>query len=115
MPQLLSILASSVLAFTVGFSGTTVMDDCNLDVADPRGEMTPWDKGAGETGQYRNVFLEAGYSPTDIDEKLAQASHDLFVGPDRLYFEVGDSMAYVSDLKNTDARTAALSYGMMVA
>src|SRR5690625_1979915 len=115
MPQLLSILASSVLAFTVGFSGTTVMDDCKLDVADPRGEMTPWDKGAWETGQYRNVFLEAGYSQTDIDEKLAQAYHDLFVGPDRIYFEVGDSMAYVSDLKNNDARTEGLSYGMMVA
>jgi len=32
-----------------------------------------------------------------------------------VYFEVGDSMAYISDLKNHDARTEGLSYGMMVA
>jgi oligosaccharide reducing-end xylanase len=32
-----------------------------------------------------------------------------------VYFEVGDSMAYVSDVKNHDARTEGLSYGMMIA
>jgi oligosaccharide reducing-end xylanase len=32
-----------------------------------------------------------------------------------VYFEVGDSMAYISDLKNHDARTEGLTYGMMVA
>src|SRR5690625_5148838 len=115
MPQFLSRLTSSVRYFRGGFSGTTLMDDCRLDVSDPRGQMTPTDKGARKTGEYSNVFLEAGYSQTDIDEKLAQAYHDLFVGPDRIYFEVGDSMAYVSDLKNNDARTEGLSYGMMVA
>ena len=33
----------------------------------------------------------------------------------RVYFEVGNSMAYVSDLKSHDARTEGLSYGMMIA
>jgi oligosaccharide reducing-end xylanase len=88
--------------------------DCNKDGKDSRGKMKPWKKGAWETGKYRNVFLDAGYSKAEIDAKLAKAYHDLFEGPDRVYFEVGDSMAYVSDLKNHDARTEGLSYGMMV-
>jgi oligosaccharide reducing-end xylanase len=66
-------------------------------------------------GAYKNVFLEAGYKKTDIDQKVQKAYTDLFEGPNRIYFEVGDSMGYVSDLKNRDARTEGLSYGMMVA
>lgn len=64
---------------------------------------------------YRNLFKEAGYSLAAIDAKVAKAYHDLFEGPNRIYFEAGDSMAYVSDIKNHDARTEGLSYGMMVA
>jgi len=90
-------------------------DDCGKDVNDPRGKMIPRETGAWETGAYRNVFLEAGYPQDAIDAKLAKAYHDVFEGPARVYFEVGDSMAYVSDLKNHDARTEGLSYGMMVA
>ena len=99
------------------FIAATVMSDqdCNKDIKDKRGKMKPWKKGAWETGKYRNVFLDAGYSQADIEAKLAKAYHDIFEGPDRVYFEVGDSMAYVSDLKNHDARTEGLSYGMMVA
>lgn len=65
--------------------------------------------------KYRNLFLEAGYTQTEIDTKLAKAYYDIFEGPNKVYFEVGDSMAYVSDIKNNDARTEGLSYGMMVA
>ena len=67
------------------------------------------------TGAYRNLFLEAGYSQSDIDKKVEKAYYDLFEGPDPIYFEVGDSMAFVSDIKNHDARTEGLSYGMMIA
>jgi len=67
------------------------------------------------TGAYRNLFLEAGYRQTEIDKKVEKAYLDLFEGPNRIYFEVGDSMAYVSDVKNHDARTEGLSYGMMIA
>ena len=93
----------------------TVSGQCDKDISDPRGKMKPWEQGAWVTGKYRNVFLEAGYKQQDIDAKLTKAYHDVFEGPDRVYFEVGDSMAYVSDLKNHDARTEGLSYGMMVA
>ena len=97
----------------VGFS--TFAQDCNEKVDDPRGKMDPWEKGAAETGKYRNLFLEAGYSQAEIDAKLEKAFYDVFEGPNRVYFEVEDSLAYVSDLKNKDARTEGLSYGLMVA
>jgi oligosaccharide reducing-end xylanase len=96
-------------------AGVAPGEDCTKDIKDNRGKMKPWKKGARETGKYRNVFLDAGYKKADIDAKLAKAYHDVFEGPNRVYFEVGDSMAYVSDLKNHDARTEGLSYGMMVA
>lgn len=67
------------------------------------------------TGAYRNLFLEAGYTQAEIDRKVEKAYYDLFEGPNRIYFEVGDSMAYVSDLKNHDVRTEGVSYGMMIA
>ncbi|MCP2029871.1 oligosaccharide reducing-end xylanase [Flavobacterium sp. HSC-32F16] len=64
---------------------------------------------------YRNLFKEAGYSQIDIDKKLNKAYYDVFEGPDKVYFEEGDSLGYVSDIKNKDARTEGMSYGMMVA
>lgn len=72
-------------------------------------------KTAFHTGNYRNLFLKAGYKQSDIDQKVEKAYKDLFEGPNHIYFEVGDSMGYVSDIKNHDARTEGLSYGMMVA
>lgn len=66
-------------------------------------------------GTYRNLFREAGYQQAEIDRKIETAYHDIFEGPQRVYFEVGDSMGYVSDVKNHDARTEGLSYGMMIA
>lgn len=65
--------------------------------------------------QYRNLFKEAGYSQKEIDKKLAKAYYDIFEGPNRVYFQEGDSLGYVSDVKNKDARTEGMSYGMMVA
>ena len=113
------ILSSVLLLFTLGSlcfgQVNPPVADCNKDVKDHRGKMKPWKKGASETGKYRNVFLDAGYNQADIDAKLAKAYHDVFEGPDRVYFEVGDSMGYVSDLKNHDCRTEGLSYGLMVA
>lgn len=68
-----------------------------------------------QSGKYSNTFIDAGYKEADINKKIDKAYHDLFEGPNRVYFEVGDSMAYVSDIKNHDARTEGLSYGMMIA
>jgi oligosaccharide reducing-end xylanase len=68
-----------------------------------------------KSGVYPNLLRQAGYSQSDIDQKIAKAYHDIIEGSERIYFEVGDSMAYVSDVKNHDARTEGLSYGMMIA
>lgn len=67
------------------------------------------------TGRYRNLFRDAGYKQIDIEAKVNKAYKDLFESPAGIYFEVGDSMGYISDIKNKDARTEGLSYGMMVA
>ncbi|MEO8532287.1 MAG: glycosyl hydrolase family 8 [Flavobacterium sp.] len=73
------------------------------------------DQSEFKTPQYRNLFREAGYSQIEIDKKLHKAYYDIFEGPNRVYFEEGDSLGYVSDIKNKDARTEGMSYGMMVA
>ena len=112
MKKYICLIALFILYFS---SLGVIANDCNKDVYDKRGKMKPWEKGAWETSRYRNVFLEAGYKQEDIDAKLAKAYYDTFEGPSRVYFQVGDSMAYVSDLKNHDARTEGLSYGMMAA
>lgn len=75
----------------------------------------PWNKGAFETRKYRNLFVEMGYSKQAVDAKLQEVFNDVFYGPNKVYFEVGDSMAYVSDIKNHDARTEGMSYGLMLA
>jgi hypothetical protein len=46
-------------------------------------------------------------------KEMAKADHDVFEGPNRIYFEVGDSLGYVSDVKNKDARTEGMSYGII--
>lgn len=79
------------------------------------GKLHPWEKGAFETGEYRSLLLEAGYTQEEIDKRLEEVFYNLFEGPDKIYFEVDDSLAYISDIKNNDARTEGMSYGMMIA
>jgi oligosaccharide reducing-end xylanase len=56
-----------------------------------------------------------GYQPADVDTRLNELFNDVFHGPNKVYFEVGDTLGYVSDLKNNDVRTEGMSYGMMIA
>lgn len=67
-------------------------------------DMLPWEQGAMRTGKYRNVFAEMGYSEKEIDAKLKEVFDGVFYGPNKVYFEVGDSMAYISDI-------TVISYG----
>ena len=115
MKQLFLLVLTMLIINCITSCQENKSESCEKDISDKRGEMIPWEKGARETGKYRNIFLEAGYSQEAIDKKLAKAYYDLFEGPEKIYFEVGDSLAYVSDLKNHDARTEGMSYGMMVA
>lgn len=78
-------------------------------------ELTPSTIGAFDSREYRNVFAELGYPKEKVDERLKEIFQNLFYGPNKIYFEVGDSMAYISDIKNDDARSEGMSYGMMIA
>ena len=73
-------------------------------------------KGAFETGVYRNVFLENGYTQEEIDRKIESSFQTMFYGPEeeRIYHPVGEDMGYMEDTGNHDARTEGMSYGMMM-
>ena len=77
--------------------------------------LVPWSKGGMETHQYRNLLSELGYTDQQIEAKLNELFDALFTGPDRIYFDLPDHMGIISDVKNHDARTEGMSYGMMIA
>ncbi len=64
-------------------------------------------------GNYRNVFAEVGISENDINERLEAVKQEFFYSENKVYFNVGDDMAYIVDTGNNDARTEGMSYGMM--
>ncbi|MEI6074917.1 MAG: glycosyl hydrolase family 8 [Verrucomicrobiota bacterium] len=77
--------------------------------------------GAYATGKYRNLFAEAGHSPTEIRQKIDSAFQQLFHGNltnETVYFEAGANsngpLAFVTDIKHHDVRTEGLSYGMTI-
>lgn len=70
-----------------------------------------------QSGQYRNILQEAGYSQDEIDSKLQAIKQQFFEGDaenGRLYYELGTDEAYILDTGNNDVRTESLSYGMMI-
>jgi oligosaccharide reducing-end xylanase len=75
--------------------------------------------GAFSSGVYRNLFVEyLGISEAEIQAKLEAAWKQLFYGDDsfeRLYYPVGEDMAYIEDTGNGDVRSEGISYGMMIA
>ena len=77
--------------------------------------LAPNQRGGLETGAYRNLLVEAGYSEADVERKLNEVWADVFEGKNKCYFAVGKDMAYISDIKNNDVRTEGMSYGLMAA
>ena len=79
----------------------------------------PPPSGAFSSGVYRNLFAEyLGKSEAEIQAKLGAAWNQLFYGDDsfeRLYYPVGEDMAYIEDTGNGDVRSEGISYGMMIA
>lgn len=70
-----------------------------------------------QSGQYRNILQEAGYSQEEINSKLQAIKQQFFEGDaanGRLYYELGSDEAYILDTGNDDVRTESLSYGMMI-
>ncbi len=78
--------------------------------------------GAVATGNYRNLFVEAGHSPQAVTVKIDSAFQQLFHGDpatQAVYFPAGTNgsgaLAYIHDLGNGDVRSEGMSYGMMIA
>lgn len=79
------------------------------------------DRGAFYTGKYRNLFVETGYSQSEVTEKINRAFGQLFHG-DRnsqtVYYPAGENgngeLAYLSDVNSGDVRSEGMSYGMMI-
>ena len=76
----------------------------------------PASKGAAYTGNYRNLFKEYGYSEDEINKKVESTWEKLFYGTkdERLYYPVGDDMAYIYTADTDDVRSEGMSYGMMI-
>ncbi len=66
--------------------------------------------------EYRNVFAEIGIEQAQIKARLEEIRDFYFYGKEdeRVYYPVGDDMAYIMDTGNNDARTEGMSYGMMI-
>lgn len=78
--------------------------------------------GAVASGQYPDLFAEAGYAPAQVEAKVRDAFRQLFHGdPEHqaVYYAAGDNehgpLAYIKDVNNDDVRSEGMSYGMMIA
>ncbi len=76
------------------------------------------ERGAFFTGEYPNVLHEIGLTDEEIQARIDAVWQSLFYGDDdteRVYYPVGDDMAYMLDVNNQDVRSEGMSYGMMIA
>lgn len=74
------------------------------------------------TGNYRNLFVEAGHSPEEVAAKVNAAFQQLFYGDpstQTVYYTAGTNtngpLAYIYDSCSGDIRSEGMSYGMMIA
>lgn len=64
---------------------------------------------------YRNVFLELGLSEAEIEARVQETFQEIFYGKNKFFFMNEDeTMGYMEDTGNHDARTEGMSYGMMM-
>jgi oligosaccharide reducing-end xylanase len=109
------ILASA--SSLVGCSGAST--PATPAMTAPAGSLEGPQTGAFHTGVYRNLFQEyLGKSDAEVESRLNAAWEQLFYGSDtseRVYYPVGEGMAYIADIGNEDVRSEGMSYGMMIA
>ncbi len=81
-------------------------------------QVQPTPRGAFYTGEYPNLLSEWGLSNNEIQARIDAVWEQLFYGDDsteRVYYPIGDDMAYILDVNNGDVRSEGISYGMMIA
>jgi oligosaccharide reducing-end xylanase len=126
---------SSLRSFPVLIVFSLLLSACGREVAPKVLEATPTTPGVStetpmptqtplppeksfETGRYRDLFQEyLGNSDSEVQAKIDAAWQQLFYGDDdsqRIYYPVGEDMAYIEDIGNSDVRTEGMSYGMMI-
>jgi len=97
------------------YRGTSAGSDTNVveNIADG--------SGAFATGNYRNLFVEAGHSQKEVTAKVNTAFQQLFHGDpctQAVYFPAGKNvngpLAYIWDIGSNDVRSEGMSYGMMI-
>lgn len=122
--------AGFVLAFIIGWLMATTRSAQSAVIA-PSPALNPTTNqktqsvaptGSAISGQYRNLFAEAGHSPREVTAKIAAAFQQLFHGDaisHSVYFPVGTNangaLAQIRDINSRDVRSEGMSYGMMIA
>jgi oligosaccharide reducing-end xylanase len=90
----------------------------------PIGHSAPLPRRAGAvaTGQYQNLFVEAGHSPPEVTAKINAAFQQLFHGDplrQTVFYPAGTNasgaLGYIYDVGSRDVRSEGMSYGMMIA
>jgi oligosaccharide reducing-end xylanase len=78
--------------------------------------------GAFATGQYRNLFVEAGHRPQEVTNRIRTVFQQLFHGDpqsEAVYFPAGTNangpLAFIYDVNSRDVRSEGMSYGMIIA
>lgn len=66
--------------------------------------------------EYKNYFLELGLSEKEVSERVENTFNEIFYGENRFFFldPNDETMGYLTDTGNNDARTEGMSYGMMM-
>lgn len=106
-PRKINLLSGLLLVLTLcTYSNAQAQDLCNET-----------GQGAYFTGVYRNMFKELlNKSDAEVNSKISTAFQQIFYGStnQKLYYEVGQDMAYILDVANNDVRSEGMSYGLMI-
>ncbi len=87
----------------------------------PPNPPSPPGAGAFTSGVYRNMFVERGYTPAEVQNKVDSVYAQLFGGSTTLYYTDGSNgngaLAYIKDAGCNPcyALTEGMSYAMMIA
>ena len=112
-------LAVLTAAFLLASCGVQIPASLSPIDTQPQSSKAPVSLQSARSGEYRDLFDEyLGKSDTEVQHKVETAWQHFFYGSDdteRIYYPVGEDMAYILDVGNDDVRSEGMSYGMMIA